>query len=137
MKQSEFYIFCNRMNRNVRLKNFSIFFDVADGMILCGRNVAFHVWKVKNLIESETMEKETRFEVFTSNLAKYLVHPKGLEPLTFWSVARRSIQLSYGCSFVFQYVYNIHRIAGFVKRQSVKYLKNYRLLNWNRRRAPG
>ena len=76
MKQSEFSIFCNRMNRNVRLKNFSIFFDVADGMILCGRNVAFHVWEGRILIESETMEKETRFEVFTSNLAKYLVHPK-------------------------------------------------------------
>ena len=37
----------------MRLKNFSIFFDVADGMILCGRNVAFVVWKVKNLIESD------------------------------------------------------------------------------------
>ena len=86
----------------MRLKNFSIFFDVADGMILCGRNVAFVVWKVKNLIESETMEKETRFEVFTSNLAKYLVHPKGFEPLTFWSVARRSIQLSYGCNVFFK-----------------------------------
>ena len=27
-----------------------------------------------------------------------MVHPVGLEPATFWSVARRSIQLSYGCA---------------------------------------
>ena len=26
-----------------------------------------------------------------------MVHPVGIEPATFWSVARRSIQLSYGC----------------------------------------
>ena len=30
-------------------------------------------------------------------LVRMLVHPGGLEPPTFWSVARRSIQLSYGC----------------------------------------
>ncbi|SUZ99146.1 uncharacterized protein METZ01_LOCUS52000 [marine metagenome] len=28
---------------------------------------------------------------------KKSVHPEGFEPSTFWSVARRSIQLSYGC----------------------------------------
>ena len=27
-----------------------------------------------------------------------MAHPEGLEPPTSWSVARRSIQLSYGCS---------------------------------------
>ena len=32
---------------------------------------------------------------------KKMVHPKGFEPLTFWSVARRSIQLSYGCTCVY------------------------------------
>ena len=94
------FLFCRPNKLEHAIKKFFNFFDVADRMILCGRNVAFHVWKVKNLIESETMEKETRFEVFTSNLAKYLVHPKGFEPLTFWSVARRSIQLSYGCTFI-------------------------------------
>ena len=46
------------MNKQERaVKKFFIFFDAADGMILCGRNVAFYVWKVKNLIESETMAK--------------------------------------------------------------------------------
>ena len=58
MKESEYSYSCDRMNRNVRLKNFSIFFDVADGMNLCGRNVAFSVWKGRILIESETMVKK-------------------------------------------------------------------------------
>ena len=29
---------------------------------------------------------------------KKLVHPEGVEPPTSWSVAKRSIQLSYGCT---------------------------------------
>ena len=53
MKEAESSYSVDRINWNMRLKNFSIFFDVADGMILCGRNVAFVVWKVKNLIESD------------------------------------------------------------------------------------
>lgn len=31
---------------------------------------------------------------------KRMAYPRGLEPLTFWSVARRSIQLSYRYAFV-------------------------------------
>lgn len=30
----------------------------------------------------------------------YMVHPEGFEPPTFWSEARRSIQLSYGCAMI-------------------------------------
>ena len=58
MKESESSYSVDRINRNVRLKNFSIFFDAADGMILCGRNVAFYVWEGRILIESETMVKK-------------------------------------------------------------------------------
>ena len=43
MKESEYSYFGDRMNRNVRLKIFQFFFDVTDGMNLCGRNVAFVV----------------------------------------------------------------------------------------------
>ena len=57
-------------------------------------------------------EKEAGSEVFTSNPAQILVHPEGLEPATFWSVARRSIQLSYGCLTF----YNIAASSGFFKR---------------------
>ena len=32
-----------------------------------------------------------------NDIEGYMAHPRGVEPLTSWSVARRSIQLSYGC----------------------------------------
>ena len=41
----------------------------------------------------------------------FMVHPGGVEPSTFWSVARRSIQLSYGCSTL----YNISVSSSFFK----------------------
>ena len=72
----------DRINWNMRLKNFSIFFNVADGMILCGRNVAFHVWKVKNLIESETMVKNKGNLSFSLNYPEKrqkMVHPAGFD----------------------------------------------------------
>ena len=58
MKESESSYSVQPNELEHAIKKFSIFFDVADGMNLCGRNVAFHVWKVKNLIESETMLKK-------------------------------------------------------------------------------
>ena len=60
MKESESSYSVDRINWNMRLKNFSIFFDVADGMILCGRNVAFAVWEGRILIETGRMGKKKR-----------------------------------------------------------------------------
>ena len=58
MKQSECsYSFQSNEQERV-IKKFFNFFDVADRMILCGRNVAFSVWKGRILIESETMAKK-------------------------------------------------------------------------------
>ena len=34
-----------------------------------------------------------------------MAHPEGVEPPTSWSVARHSIQLSYGCTKVKKLVY--------------------------------
>ena len=51
-------------------------------------------------IESERMAKKKRrldFELKSPQSIKKVVHLVGLEPATFWSVARRSIQLSYRC----------------------------------------
>ena len=39
-------------------------FDVADEMNLCGRNVAFSVWKGMNLIEYERIGKKIRISDF-------------------------------------------------------------------------
>ena len=51
------FLFC-RLNKLAHaIKKFFNFFDAADGMILCGRNVAFAVWEGRILIESETMVK--------------------------------------------------------------------------------
>ena len=58
-KKRNIQILSNRMNRNVWLKIFH-FFDVADGMILCGRNVAFPVWKRMIPIETGRMGKKKR-----------------------------------------------------------------------------
>ena len=41
--------------------------------------------------------KKIRFTVKWNGKHTKVVHPVGLEPATFWSVARCSIQLSYGC----------------------------------------
>lgn len=49
-KESESFYSLDRINWNIRLKNFLIFFG-------CGRNVAFPVWEGRILIESETMAK--------------------------------------------------------------------------------
>ena len=64
MKESEYSYFGDRMNRNVRLKIFQFFFDVTDGMNLCGRNVAFPVREGMNLIESQRIGKKIRISDF-------------------------------------------------------------------------
>ena len=54
---------------------------------------------IRNVRISE--KKQKKRDLIYSNLHdqdKKMVHPVGLEPATFWSVARRSIQLSYGCT---------------------------------------
>ena len=64
MKESEYSYFGDRMNRNVRLKIFQFFFDVTDGMNLCGRNVAFPVREGMNLTESQRIGKKIRISDF-------------------------------------------------------------------------
>ena len=44
---------------------------------------------------SVTERRRSKARISPPITAKKMVRPKGLEPLTFWSVARRSIQLSY------------------------------------------
>ena len=73
MKESECPDSCRPHKQERAIKNFSIFFDVADGMNLCGRNVAFSVREGMNLIESERMDKKSRcfaFELKTPEKGK-------------------------------------------------------------------
>ena len=61
-------------------------------------NSCHTVARIWNAVRSESENKKT---AGAETPAENMVRPKGLEPLTFWSVAKRSIQLSHGRVFHF------------------------------------
>ena len=63
----------------------------------------YNINRIQKTLKKNTLEKEKLFQ----KINRLLVRPEGVEPSTFWSEARRSIQLSYERLSKLFTVYNI------------------------------